>query len=305
MDPLNKKERKLALWQFVLIYGLSIIIPFMAGAFLFSTPTASLERENEKLRTALAEQLKLNTRLETMVKRLDVLKENDKAYIGATNDLDKGNLKRSIDENENMIRSALYELKRDTAGFKLDSTRIYSRNMLTLVDASLAYRNTIAYLRETLDRNGVNTQEVDKMNAELTAKNENIRMLELMLAQRPVVTPPASSGGGKKGGGEKPADCTLYISRLRNAEDEIARLKALSGSANAGSNNTVNEAAIREKTTSEFVELLIHKGDDTKKAPCARKPMYELAIETLNKNAKPEARSKMDELYKKIKKISD
>lgn len=306
MDPLNKKERRLAIWQFALIYGASLIIPFAAAAFWFSTPTAALESENERLRTALSEQTRLNARLETMVKRLHLLETNDKAYLNATNDLDRGSLKRNIDESENMIRSAVYDLKRDTAGFKLDSTRLSARNMLTLVDASLSYRNTIAYLRETLEKNGVNTEAVDKVNADLTARNEKIKMLELMLAQRPVAPPPASGGGGgSKPKLEKPADCTLYVSQLKNAEDEIVRLRAAAKSTNAGgNNNAANETAVREKATGEFVETLIRKGDDPKKPPCARKPMYELAIETLNKIPKAEARDRIDELKTKIQKIS-
>lgn len=307
MDPLNKKERTSAIWQFALIYAASLIIPFAAAAFWFSTPTAALESENERLRTALSEQTKLNARLETMVKRLDLLETSDKAYLSAANDLDRGSLKRNIDESENMIRSAVYDLKRDTAGFKLDSTRLSARNILTLVDASLSYRNTIAYLRETLEKNGVNTQAVDKVNADLSAKNEKIRMLELMLAQRPVTPPPASGGGGgSKPRAEKTADCTLYVSRLKNAEDEITRLRAAATPANAGgNNNAANETAVREKATGEFVETLIRKGDDSKRNPCARKPMYELAIETLNKIPKAEARNRIDELRQKIRKISD
>ncbi len=310
MDPLNKKERKLAIWQFALIYGLSMLIPFAAGAFLFSTPTASLKSENERLRTALSEQVKLNTRLAAMVKRIERLETDDKAYLNVTNDIDRGSLKRNIDESENMIRSSVYDLKRDTAEFKQDSTRLMARQILTLVDASLTYRNTIAYLRETLEKNGVNTQAIDKLNAEITAKDEKIQSLQQLLSLKAAIT---SSNSGSGSGGTKPkndkpvADCSLYIARLQNAENEVARLRALTTSANAGSNNTnaVNEAAVREKATGEFIETLIHSGDDTKKSPCARKPMYELAIETLNKIPKPEARNRIDELKLKIRKISD
>jgi hypothetical protein len=308
MDPINKKERKLAIWQFALIYGASMVIPFVAAAFLFHTPTASLESENERLRAALSEQMKLNTRLETMVKQLDLLEGNDKAYLSAANDLDRGSLKRSIDESENMIRSSVYDLKRDTSGFKLDSSRRFARNLLNLLDASLNYRNTIAYLRETLEKNGVNTQAIDKLNAELTAKNDKIQSLNQLLALKAAIAPPSGggSGGGSKPKPEKPADCTLYISRLQNAENEVARLKALNTSTNAGgNNNSVNETAVREKAAGEFIETLIRKGDDSKKAPCARKPMYELAIETLNRSSKTEARNKIDDLYQKIRKISD
>lgn len=307
MDPLNKKERKLAIWQFALIYVASLAVPFVAAAFLFSVPTASLESENVRLRTALSEQVKLNARLATMVKRLDLLETHDKAYLNAANDLDRGSLKRNIDESENMIRSAVYDLKRDTSEFKVDSTRLFARNVLTLVDASLSYRNTIAYLRETLEKNGVNTQAIDKLNADAAAKNDKIKMLELMLAQRPVTPPPSSGGGGggAKKSDPKASDCTLYVSRLRNAEDEIARLRAAPAPNAGGNNNAANETAVREKATGEFVEVLIRKGDDAKKAPCARKPMYELAIETLNKIPKAEARNKIDELNQKIRRISD
>ncbi|MDJ1502989.1 hypothetical protein [Xanthocytophaga agilis] len=312
MDAINKKQRTLAIWQFALIYGCSMIIPFAAAAFFFSTPTDALEQENEKLRIALSEQVKLNTRLGKMVKQLTILEENDKAYLNATNDLDRGNLKRSIDESENMIRSAVYDLKRDTASFKVDSTKIFSKNVLLLVDASLTYRNTIAYLRESLQKNGVNTQAVDKLNADLSAKDDRIHMLEVLLAQAAATRSSAPSSGG--GGGsrarndDRTADCALYVSRLKNAEDEIARLRAVNSGNNAGSNNntgSASESSVREKTTSEFIDMLIQRGDDSKKPPCARKPMYELAIETLNKSSKAEARNKIEDLNKKIRKISD
>ncbi|MDJ1486130.1 hypothetical protein QNI16_36950 [Cytophagaceae bacterium YF14B1] len=311
MDAINKKQRTLAIWQFALIYGCSMIIPFAAAAFFFSTPTDALEQENEKLRIALSEQVKLNVRLEKMVKQLALLEENDKAYLNATTDLDRGNVKRSIDESENMIRSAVYDLKRDTASFKVDSAKIFSKNILLLVDASLTYRNTIAYLREALQKNGVNTQAVDKLNADLSAKDDKIHMLELLLAQAAAAKPAPSSGGG---GGARPrnedraADCALYVSRLKNAEDEIARLRAVNSGNNAGSNTntgSASESSVREKTTSEFIDMLIQRGDDSKKPPCARKPMYELAIETLNKSSKAEARNKIEDLNKKIRKISD
>lgn len=309
MDPLNKKERKLAIWQFALLYGVSLLIPFGAAAFLFSTPTAALENENERLRTAFAEQVKLNARLETMVKRLARLDADDKAYLGSANDLDKGNLKSSIDESENMIRAAVYDLKRDTAEFKQDSTRLFARNVLTVVDASLNYRNTIAYLRQALEKNGINTQEIDKITVQLKEKDQIIRTLELenrlLAASKPA---PTSSGGTAKK--EKDSDCSLYISRLQTADDEInnlkSRLKSLTATTNAGSNTTsVNEAVVRDKVTGEFIDLLVRTGDDSKKTPCARKPMYELAIETLTKTSKPESKNKIDELRQKIRKISD
>ncbi|MDJ1495257.1 hypothetical protein QNI19_20120 [Cytophagaceae bacterium DM2B3-1] len=309
MDAINKKQRTLAIWQFALIYVCSMIIPFAAAAFFFSTPTNALEQENEKLRVALSEQVKLNIRLGKMVKQLASLEDNDKAYLNATTDLDRGNVKRAIDESENMIRSAVYDLKRDTTSFKVDSTKIFSKNILLLVDASLTYRNTIAYLREALQKNGVNTQTVDKLNADLGAKDDKIHMLELLLAQAAAAKPAPSSGGG---GGSKPknedkaADCALYVSRLKNAEDEIARLRAVSSGNNAGSNTgSASESSVREKTTSEFIDMLIQRGDDSKKPPCARKPMYELAIETLNKSSKAESRNKIEDLNKKIRKISD
>lgn len=311
MDAINKKQRTLAIWQFAFIYGCSMIIPFVAAAFFFSTPTDTLEQENEKLRIALSEQVKLNVRLEKMVKQLASLEDNDKAYLNATTDLDRGNLKRSIDESENMIRSAVYDLKRDTASFKEDSAKIFSKNILLLVDATLTYRNTIAYLREALQKNGVNTQAVDKLNAELSARDDKIHGLEVLLAQAVAARPVPSSGGGGGAGtrnGDRAADCALYVSRWKSAEDEITRLRAVNSGNNAGSNtntSSASESSVREKTTSEFIDMLIQRGDDSKKPPCARKPMYELAIETLNKSSKAEARNKIEDLNKKIRKISD
>lgn len=299
MDPLNKRERKLAIWQFVLIYGLSLVIPFAASAFLFRTPTGALERENEKLRVALGEQARLYTRLETMVKGLQRLGENDKAYVGTTNDLERGNLKRNINEHESTIQTALYDLKRDTTAFQVDSIRQFSGKIITVVDAALSYRNTISYLREMLEKNGANTQAIDRLNTDLAAKNDKIRMLELMVAQ----PQPAAADGRKKNAGPKAPDCQECQSQLQTAQEELIQLRT-AGPATAGS-NPVNEAVIRDRTTKEFVAVLIQKGDDARKAPCARKPMYELAIETLSQHPKPEARSTIEDLYKRIRRISD
>jgi hypothetical protein len=301
MDPLNKIERKLAIWHFLLIYGASLVIPFAAAAFLFRTPTKALERENENLRFALEEQVRLNERLETMVTGLRRLGESDKAYISTTNDLEQGNLKRKINEHEGMIQSALYDLKHDTAEFKIVPTRQFSGKVITVVDAALSYRHTIAYLRDMLEKNGVNTQVVDKLNTELAAKNEKINMLQLLLARG--ATPPAEVS--KTSEGPKAPDCSGFQAKLQKAEQEIARLRAASPPSPAPISGPISEGVIREQATRDFVELLIRKGDDAKKTPCARKPMYELAIETLGQYGKPESKSTIADLHQKIRKISD
>ena len=149
---------------------------------------------------------------------------------------------------------------------------------------------------------------VYKLTPELAPKEDKIHMLELLLNQR---QPAAPAGGGGGGGGKKPdeaAVCATYIVSLKNAEQEVQRLRAAEAARGSGSSlpgPAVDEVALRNRATEEFVAVLIREGDDPKKTPCARRPLYQLAIETINKSNPPDAKNKIDDLVKKIRKISD
>lgn len=197
MEPLNKSERKNALYKFLGIYGISLIIPFICAYFLFNTPNSMLVKENEAYKKALDEQKLLIQHLQAATSKLAEVEAADKAYMNAANEMEKGSIKAKLTQNERELTTALIEIKKDTFMFQVPENQIIANNVAASIEALLTYRNTITAQRDIIDKSpGAN--DLQQLNNQLQSLRSENEMLKIMAAQ-------GGGGGGGGGGGSAPA----------------------------------------------------------------------------------------------------
>ena len=161
MEPLNKPERQQALNRFLGIYCLSLSVPLLAVYLLFSAPNYVLRQENARLTETLQEQTqKLMKPMESVTANLKTLQTTDQAYLKAT-DIEKGSLKTELSGLESGIQQQVNGMKTDTAQLQLTNKKL-SHDIIGAYDAVLTYRNSISYLRELLEKEGIDASQVDK-----------------------------------------------------------------------------------------------------------------------------------------------
>lgn len=182
MEPLNKSERKNALFQFLGVYGISLIIPFICAYFLFNTPNALLVKENEAYKKALEEQQTLIRHLQSATFKLAEVEAADKAYMNAANEMEKGSIKATLTQNERELTTALLEIKKDTFMFQAPENQVVAKNVAAAIDALLTYRNTITAQRDIIDKSpGAN--DLQQLNNQVQSLRSENEMLKIMAAQ--------------------------------------------------------------------------------------------------------------------------
>lgn len=182
MEPLNKSERKNALFQFLGVYGISLIIPFICAYFLFNTPNALLVKENEAYKKALEEQQTLIRHLQSATFKLAEVEAADKAYMNAANEMEKGSIKATLTQNERELTTALLEIKKDTFMFQSPENQVVAKNVAAAIDALLTYRNTITAQRDIIDKSpGAN--DLQQLNNQVQSLRSENEMLKIMAAQ--------------------------------------------------------------------------------------------------------------------------
>lgn len=201
MKPLNHAERTTRLWKFSLFYLLALALPLVASYFLFSDGTATAE--NQKLKLELQrtrdEQQKLLAQLDTLTGHLQRIELTDRQLRTETNDLVIGDLKKRTQDYLNSIAVTLSELRRDSTQMQFVTNKRLAHNVLRDFDLFRSNRSTVDFLRESLDKRGIDVSGREQMAAELAQTKQLLATYQAAAANRPA--PVASGGGGGGGGG--------------------------------------------------------------------------------------------------------
>ncbi len=231
MQPLNQAERSAASRRFFTFYAVSLLIVLGAAYLLFSAPSQLLKEENDRFKATMNEQARIIERLETMNRTLREIEATDQSLAAATNDVMKADgIRRSQEQSAN-VQTALYEVKRDSLMLADDINKRLSRAVVTSFDALLTYRNTIGILRDANLKNGNSTAEIERLAADLRAANQQVSMLQALLASKPsgggapAAPRPTVAAAPAGGGGIAPAvveDLRFQLD-LARAECDLAR----------------------------------------------------------------------------------
>lgn len=309
MEPLNKPERKEAFGRFLGVYCLSLSVPLLAVYLLFSAPNYVLKQENARLNATLAEQTqKLMKPMDGVTVNLKTLQSTDQAYLKAT-DIEKGSLKTQLSSMESGLQQQVNGLKADSAQLQPLNKQL-SHGLISAYDAVLTYRNSISYLRDLLEKEGIDASQVDKLTAALTQARQENEMLKI-LAAKPSAAPAAAAPAPAGGGGGNGALAAQYLSqfqectsRMVTAQNRIAQLQdQLKAAGSAPVSAPAVAGVSRAEVEMDLVERCEKKADATNKPPLWRRPLYEFAVETLEKNGLPEARQRITAINEKLRRL--
>lgn len=302
MEPINKQERQQAFGRFIGVYCLSLSVPLLAVYLLFSAPAYVLKAENERLTATLAEQTdKLMKRMEGVTTDLKSLQTTDQSYLKAT-DIEKGSLKTQLSGLETDLQQQVNGLKVDTAQLQPTNKKL-SGGIISAYDAVLTYRNSISYLRDLLEKEGIDASQVDKMTAELTQVRQENEMLKL-LAAKPAA--PAAAAAPAPSGGPN------YLAQFQDCSGKLTaaqtRINQLQDQLKAGGSQPVTAPSVagvsRADVEMDIVDQCLKKADVTNRPPLWRRPLYEFAVETLEKNTRPDAKQRITAINDKLRRLS-
>lgn len=289
------------------VYCLSLSIPLLVVYLLFSAPNYVLKQENARLTETLAEQTqKLKKPMDGVTADLITLQTTDQAYLKAT-DIEKGSLKTQLSSLESGLQRQVNDLKADTAQLQPLNKNL-SHNIIGAYDAVLTYRNSISYLRELLDKEGIDASQVDKLTAALTQTRQENEMLKIMAAGAAAKSGGAPAAAPASGGGptylaqfqECSGKLTTAQTRITQLQDQ---LKA-AGSVPAASVSVPTTAGVsRADVEMDMVDRCEKKADATNRPPLWRRPLYEFAMETLEKNTRPDAKQRIATINDKLRRL--
>ncbi|MFD2934204.1 hypothetical protein [Spirosoma flavum] len=308
MEPLNKPERQQAFGRFMGVYCLSLSLPLLAVYLLFSAPNFVLKQENARLNETLTEQTqKLLKRMDGVTGDLKTLQTTDQAYLKAT-DIEKGSLKSQLSGLESGLQQQVNGLKTDTAQLQPLNKQL-SRGIIGAYDAVLTYRNSISYLRDVLEKEGIDASQMDKLTAALTQTRQENEMLKIMAAKpaaaaAPVAAPAPSGGGG--GGAQYLAQFQECSGKLVTAQTRITQLQdqlKAAGSTPVATVAVAPTGASRADVEMDIIDRCEKKADATNRPPLWRRPLYEFAVETLEKNARPDAKQRIATINDKLRRL--
>ncbi|GAB3947568.1 hypothetical protein GCM10028805_20060 [Spirosoma harenae] len=305
MEPLNKPERQQAFSRFLGVYCLSLSVPLLAIYLLFSAPNYVLKQENARLTETLNEQTqKLMKPMEGVTANLKNLQTTDQAYLKAT-DIEKGSLKTQLSGLESGIQQQVNSLKADTVQLQPVNKQL-SNGVIKAYDAVLTYRNSISYLRDLLDKKGIDASQIDKLTAALTQARQENEMLKLLAAKTaaPAAAPAPSGGGSGPNYLSQFQECTAkMVDAQRRIADLTAQLKA-AGSTPAPTVSAPTVAGVsRADVEMDIVDRCEKKADATNRPPLWRRPLYEFAVETLEKNTRPDAQQRITAINAKLRRL--
>ncbi|AUD01090.1 hypothetical protein [Spirosoma pollinicola] len=307
MEPLNKPERQQAVSRFLGVYCLSLSLPLLAVYFLFSAPNYVLKQENARLNETLTEQTqKLMRPMTGVTANLKTLQTTDQAYLKAT-DIEKGSLKTQLSGLESGLQQQVNGFKADTSQLQPINKKL-SHDIIDAYDAVLTYRNSISYLRELLEKEGIDASQADKLTAALTQARQENEMLKILAAK--TATAPAAAPAPSGGGGGGPTYLPQYqecSTKLTTAQARITQLQdqlKAAGSVPAAPATAPTVSGVsRADVEMDIVERCEKKADATNKPPLWRRPLYEFAVETLEKNSRPDAKQRMASINDKLRRL--
>ncbi|QMW04485.1 hypothetical protein [Spirosoma foliorum] len=303
MEPLNKPERQQAFSRFLGVYCLSLSVPLLAVYLLFSAPNYVLKQENARLNETLTEQTqKLMKRMDGVSADLKTIQTTDQAYLKAT-DIEKGSLKNQLSGLENGLQQQVNGLKADTAQLQPLNKQL-SYGIIGAYDAVLTYRNSISYLRDLLEKEGIDASQVDKLTAALTQARQENEMLKLLAAKTSApAAAPAPSGGGGPNYLAQFQECT---NKMVDAQRRITQLQdqlKAAGTTPAPAAAPVASGVSRADVEMDIVDRCEKKADATNRPPLWRRPLYEFAMETLEKNPRPDAKQRITAINDKLRRL--
>ncbi|MGA0560247.1 hypothetical protein ACO2Q8_26525 [Larkinella sp. VNQ87] len=303
MEPLNKPERQQALGRFVGVYCLSLSVPLLAVYLLFSAPNYVLKQENARLTATLAEQSqKLMKRMDGVTADLKTLQTTDQAYLKAT-DLEKGSLKTQLSGLENGLQQQVNGLKADTAQLQPLNKQL-SNGLIRAYDAVLTYRNSISSLRDLLEKRGIDASQVDKLTAALLQARQENELLKILAAKSATAPAPApASGGGGPNYLTQYQDCSGKLATAQTRINQLQEQLRATGNPVPAAPAPVVAGVSRADIEMELAERCEKKADATNRPPLWRRPLYEFAMETLEKNPRPEAKQRITTIHDKLRRL--
>ena len=198
MKPLNQPERRTRLWQFTLLYLLTLLIPLGASYYLFSN--RSIVDENARLKKELdlthQEQGRLLVQLDTLTRNLQRIDVLDQQLQTEKNPLVVGRLTTNNQDHLYAVAVSLNQLRLDSTQMQVLAHRRITRAILRDFDLFRTNRSTMDDLRKELVKRGEAAQGTDRLSEQLNQARQQIIMLQASLSNRPQ----APSGGGGGGG---------------------------------------------------------------------------------------------------------
>ncbi|UOQ68862.1 hypothetical protein [Hymenobacter volaticus] len=239
MKPLNHTERTTRLWKFTLFYLLALALPLVAAYFLFSD--GSIAEENKKLRDELertrTEQHKLLTQLDTLTGHLQRIELTDRQLRSESNDLVVGELNKRSQDYLNAIAVTLSELRRDSTQMQFPTNKRLAHNVLRDFDLFRSNRNTVDFLRQSLDKKGIDVSGKEQLAAELAQTKQLLATYQAAAANRPAQVMMGGGGGGSGGsngsGSGSSARTADLQRRLQESNEQVSLLTDQVSFANA------------------------------------------------------------------------
>lgn len=241
MKPLNHAERTTRLWKFLVFYVLALALPLLASYYLFSD--GSIASENQRLKQELertrTEQTRLLTQLDTLTGHLQRIELTDRQLRTESNDLVVGELNKRSQDYLNAIAVTLSELRRDSTKMQVETNKRLAHNVLRDFDLFRSNRNTVDFLRQSLDKKGIDVSGKEQIAAELAQTKQLLATYQAAAANRPAPVMNSGGGGGGGGGGGRSGDLqrrleasgdqvALLTDQLRFANADCLRLRATS-----------------------------------------------------------------------------
>ncbi|PJJ59353.1 hypothetical protein [Hymenobacter chitinivorans] len=259
MKPLNQAERTTRLWKFALLYLLALVIPVTACYFLFSDGTVAAEnaRLKQELTQTKDEQRRLLTQMDTLTKHLQRIDFTDRQLRSEGNDLVVGELNKRAQDYMNSIALSLNELRRDSARMQMVANKRIAQNVLRDFDLFRNNRSTIDFLRQSLDKRGIDVSGREQMAAELAQTKQLLATYQAAAANRPAPMPSGGGGGGggggSSGGGGGSARTAELQRNLLDAQQQVSLLEDKVTFANADCLR-LRAAAVGGKRRREMLE---------------------------------------------------
>jgi hypothetical protein len=209
MKPLNDQARKMAFQKFLGLYMITMLIPVLACCTYFILPESALRQEEARLLATFEEQKQLLAKIDTLARQSQQLIQLDEAYGRANDDLGKAVSKRQATERETEMNSLIFHVRNDTAQLLAPMNKQLSKSAIRAFNAILTYRNTIAFLRQSLEKNGIDVSATEKLKGEIAARNQKIDLLKLEIKtlELNMKNKPAGGGGSTKITKRPPCNC--------------------------------------------------------------------------------------------------
>ncbi len=224
MEALNQSARSTAINRFIGIYSLSLLLVLLIAYILFKTPVSIFKTNLKEYEASQTEQERLLSQAGALTGNLKNIEQADKDYLNTNNDLTRGDLKKNFQQYEKNISDKLVDIKRDTAQLISPLTKKSSYNYIAAFDAILTYRNSIDFLRNTLEDKKIDVGMIEKTNTQLSVLTRENEMLKIQLAAKGSSTP-APGPGPNTGGGSNNAAMVQLQKELSQCRADMENLK--------------------------------------------------------------------------------